>query len=709
MFKLSQFDTINTIINFDRTIGNGGGNAGGNGDGPGITGPTGPSMGPKGDTGPTGNASTVTGPTGQTGPTGSPSIVTGPIGQTGPTGNASIVTGPTGSPSIVTGPTGQTGPTGNASVVTGPTGSPSIVTGPTGPTGSGSGQNLSQTLAIGNIAGTTGINMNNQNISNTFDLSVNNAITVDSGIANQNTRIDDGTMILNMGVIGGGGNPILQLNQNNAAAGAGSIRFYKNTSSTDVGIGELSFQAKDSGGTQREYGRINATLRNSALTNQDGSFSFQALVNNSLTEIMRINGVDNQIEAFQPIDLNTNGSIISSSGNVNILTTTSSSNGNITIDANGTNAVGDITISAKNNVVISCGSSPDTIDLRGRTTLTNGRDIRFTNISNADTGIAQSQAFTITDGIETGSIAKDRVVITNATNTNTTTILKNTIDLINNDGTTNQGASLGLTGFGSTIVDVATLKQQTFLFNNNASVATIDYVNTIGPTGFLIKSNQSINLTSRFGNTTGTINAIDLGNANVLTIKNGNEVNNLPENRIVMTCNPTTTTNNQIELIVNDDTTPETSYLRLGMNGSSFSLNEGGGAGDGVNVWTIPSGKTSVITLYRSINFTFGSVSSGQAGVYEKSYVNSTASGTFDLTGSRFGTTIFTPTGALTVDISTPMVVGYWWGVCNKSTTNTITIRLNGVSQVVIPVTTNSLLGTTIRVAASSTTTLYLI
>ena len=149
MYKLSQFDTINTIISFDRGIGIEGNNSGNGG-----TGPTGPSMGPigpagaTGSTGPTGiqgrpgiGFGGATGPTGVAGnavntgamgPTGSGSIVTGP---TGPTGTPSVVTGPTGSPSTVTGPTGQSGPTGSDSVVTGPTGPPSIVTGPTGQTG----------------------------------------------------------------------------------------------------------------------------------------------------------------------------------------------------------------------------------------------------------------------------------------------------------------------------------------------------------------------------------------------------------------------------------------------------------------------------------------------------------------------------------------------------------------------------------------------
>jgi len=102
---------------------------------------TGLSNGHMGPTGPTG----VMGPAG-IGPTG-PTGVMGPagIGPTGPTG----VMGPAG-----IGPTGPTGVMGPAGI------------GPTGPTGPGASQTLSQTLMLNNSAGSTGINMNNQPITN---------------------------------------------------------------------------------------------------------------------------------------------------------------------------------------------------------------------------------------------------------------------------------------------------------------------------------------------------------------------------------------------------------------------------------------------------------------------------------------------------------------------------------------------------------------
>ena len=93
-----------------------------------IGGPTGPSGGPTGATGPEGSAA-VTGATGSVGPT-------GPFGYTGPTGavGPGAFTGPTG----MTGPfgLGPAGPTGQQGEMgeTGPTGATGI-TGMTGPTG----------------------------------------------------------------------------------------------------------------------------------------------------------------------------------------------------------------------------------------------------------------------------------------------------------------------------------------------------------------------------------------------------------------------------------------------------------------------------------------------------------------------------------------------------------------------------------------------
>jgi hypothetical protein len=159
---------------------------------------------------------------------------------------------------------------------------------------------------------------------------------------------------------------------------------------------------------------------------------------------------------------------------------------------------------------------------------------------------------------------------------------------------------------------------------------------------------------------------------------------------------------------VNDDGSSVYSRFYFGLQGSQFSICEAGGSGDGTNVWDIPPNNVGNITLYRNIDFTFGSSMSGYKGVLEKSLINTTGTGTLDITNNRFNTTILTPTALLNVVITTPMVVGQWWGICNKSTSDPVDIYLNSVLQITLN-NSNALVGSTIRVAAASTTVLYIV
>ncbi|MFH0865452.1 MAG: tail fiber domain-containing protein [Bacteroidota bacterium] len=147
----------------------------------GTTGPTGPT-GPAGAIGATGATGTgTTGATGATGPTGTGMGPTGPTGPTGVAGSNGATggngaTGPAGVTGAngTNGATGAAGPTGTAGA-NGATGAAGA-TGATGPTGTAS-QTLTQTLALGNSAGTYNINMNGMSITNAniFSLGSSNA------------------------------------------------------------------------------------------------------------------------------------------------------------------------------------------------------------------------------------------------------------------------------------------------------------------------------------------------------------------------------------------------------------------------------------------------------------------------------------------------------------------------------------------------------
>ena len=272
-------------------------------------------------------------------------------------------------------------------------------------------ENLEQTLTIGNSAGTNDINMNSQDIlavnninlatingaayppaaaadtlqqvltaGNDSDLSVilkddlttptatntidenGSVITNAVGSSTHTFQLLNlvetgvGTAILNPQALllesllpGGGSIPMLTLNQKNTNTGSATIRMYKNISTNGSAIGELSFVAKTAAATDREYARIAGTIRNNNGSNIDGSIGLLARVNDNLTEIVRINGADSQIEIFQPLDLNDKDIV--------------SSTGDIELDASNSSGTGDVNLKAKGNVNITAPTGGQFINL----------------------------------------------------------------------------------------------------------------------------------------------------------------------------------------------------------------------------------------------------------------------------------------------------------------------------------------------------------
>jgi hypothetical protein len=126
--------------------------------------------------------------------------------------------------------------------------------------------------------------------------------------------------------------------------------------------------------------------------------------------------------------------------------------------------------------------------------MNNGSQITFTNASNSDTGIAQSQAFTITDGTEIGTLQKGTIQTSNATSSNTmspTTLFLN--DTANNKSFTIDNA---------------------FATNSNKiSTFTSNNANLEGTTALTTTFNdQALNFTSS-NSTTATSKSLVLENA----------------------------------------------------------------------------------------------------------------------------------------------------------------------------------------------------
>ena len=290
----------------------------------GYTGPTGlqGATGSTGVTGPAGAGTGTTGYTGYTGCTGPAGVGTGATGYTGYTGYTGF-TGPAGVSTGATGYTGYTGYTGPAGVGTGATG----YTGYTGPTGI---QNLAQTLAIGNNAGATGIDMNQQTISNVPNITSTTNLTITPGISL-------GVIISQTGPGGPTGPALKIINSDPGPTGPAIVQYHNSISPTggDIASNYVTnanvLVTPGNIPTERMYSNIKTVLTNGTSTAPTGptgassSITFD-LANGSATgvtggmaTIMTISGKDT---ITQP---NFNNFTLAESQGVQITTTENSS------------------------------------------------------------------------------------------------------------------------------------------------------------------------------------------------------------------------------------------------------------------------------------------------------------------------------------------------------------------------------------------------
>jgi hypothetical protein len=148
----------------------------------------------------------------------------------------------------------------------------------------------------------------------------------------------DGTLKLAGNLTGFTSNPQIFLQNYNTTTGANvgvpSYHTYKvgrNAVAGDV-ISSQHFYAKNYNNVKTEFARIEASVRNTGLNNDDGSIAFSGLINGVQTEFFRINGADSENNMFLPIDMN-GQSIKTSSGDLTITSASSSNAGIITISS----------------------------------------------------------------------------------------------------------------------------------------------------------------------------------------------------------------------------------------------------------------------------------------------------------------------------------------------------------------------------------------
>jgi hypothetical protein len=300
----------------------------------------------------------------------------------------------------------------------------------------------------------------------------------------------------------GGGSPMLSLFQDNATAGSCNLRLQKNTSTTGSPLGEIAFYGRDAtaGNPYREFCRIRSAIRNNtAPTNIDGSLDLFALVNGTLTELMRINGQNSEIEFYQPIDTNGNN-VNCSTGDLNLTASASATTGNVNITAKtgsvvniNSNVVMDNseTLMIRNTAnTIYNSQSQSSVNLIDITNVSNTYSHQLTNTQqlfiNQQINTYRNESNAITNTItETDSLSVDIKKLTLETN------LVRMTDFLspNTEQVDITPTSLQFTSSGSASDSLS-------MYNDSADGGEIDWTNTTGINGLTITSSHSLTLKS---------------------------------------------------------------------------------------------------------------------------------------------------------------------------------------------------------------------
>lgn len=114
--------------------------------------------------------------------------------------------------------------------------------------------------------------------------------------------------------------------------GVPTISHYKDGRNANAGdiIGQNLYYAKDYTGDNIQFARIQASVRNNAVGNVDGSVSLSGLINGVMTEFFRVNGADSENNCFLPLDMNSNN--ITNVNNIQYVAAFSSAN--VTLNGN---------------------------------------------------------------------------------------------------------------------------------------------------------------------------------------------------------------------------------------------------------------------------------------------------------------------------------------------------------------------------------------
>ena len=102
-------------------------------------------------------------------------------------------------------------------------------------------------------------------------------------------------------------------------SGVSSIGFLKNGAANSVGetIGLIQYNGRPNSSADYEFARTSAVVRNITGGVRQMLYYFKTAIGGVITPFLEVNGAENQIKAYCPLDMS-NNSIVTSTGNITI-------------------------------------------------------------------------------------------------------------------------------------------------------------------------------------------------------------------------------------------------------------------------------------------------------------------------------------------------------------------------------------------------------
>ena len=164
---------------------------------------------------------------------------------------------------------------------------------------------LSAVLLVGNSAGASSINMNTNAISNISTATAKTSLVVNNAVTGANATLTQSNLTINS--TGLNNNPSLTLNQSGVGNGILIEEFYNQRTSQTGEFNRMSFFAKSSTGTKIEYARIHQNAPAVITGSTRGRLDFALDVGGAMTDFLSLNASTNVVSCLRSLNMSNFG------------------------------------------------------------------------------------------------------------------------------------------------------------------------------------------------------------------------------------------------------------------------------------------------------------------------------------------------------------------------------------------------------------------